>query len=146
MMIPVMTMHENNVRIKIATSPEDLQDIQQREGTKTTTATIDMQNIVPESSRIVSSLLQFRAGRVKQMTGVLGSKIIALYASEDEAARCKLTLEITVIIDKISDLVAKNIDDVTRLENTAMRQTVINAIQQAETDSTGNRDDLRYFV
>jgi hypothetical protein len=51
-----------------------------------------------------------------------------------------------VILDKIADLVAKNIDDVSQLENVAMKQTIVNAIRDAESKSDDVRDDLRYFT
>ena len=138
---------EGNARIKIASNPEDLEDFASGEdGTKVMMKTLDMQNIVPENSRLVSTMLRFRATRVKYMTGILGKKILELYGSDNEDARYDLSIEIVVILDKIADLVAKNIDDVSQLENVAMKQTIVNAIRDAESKSDDVRDDLRYFT
>jgi hypothetical protein len=138
---------EGNARIKIASNPEDLEDFASGEdGTKVMMTTLDMQNIVPENSRLVSTMLRFRATRVKYMTGILGKKILELYGSDNEDARYDLSIEIVVILDKIADLVAKNIDDVSQLENVAMKQTIVNAIRDAESKSDDVRDDLRYFT
>ena len=138
---------EGNARIKIASNPEDLEDFASGEdGTKVMMKTRDMQNIVPENSRLVSTMLRFRATRVKYMTGILGKKILELYGSDNEDARYDLSIEIVVILDKIADLVAKNIDDVSQLENVAMKQTIVNAIRDAESKSDDVRDDLRYFT
>lgn len=138
---------EGNARIKIASNPEDLEDFASGEdGTKVMMTTLDMQNIVPENSRLVSTMLRFRATRVKYMTGILGKKILELYGSDNEDARYDLSIEIVVILDKIADLVAKNIDDVSQLENVAMKQTIVNAIRDAESKSDDVRDDLRYFM
>jgi hypothetical protein len=147
-MIWVMQMtREGNARIKIASNPEDLEDFASGEdGTKVMMKTLDMQNIVPENSRLVSTMLRFRATRVKYMTGILGKKILELYGSDNEDARYDLSIEIVVILDKIADLVAKNIDDVSQLENVAMKQTIVNAIRDAESKSDDVRDDLRYFT
>jgi hypothetical protein len=147
-MIWVMQMtREGNARIKIASNPEDLEDFASGEdGTKVMMTTLDMQNIVPENSRLVSTMLRFRATRVKYMTGILGKKILELYGSDNEDARYDLSIEIVVILDKIADLVAKNIDDVSQLENVAMKQTIVNAIRDAESKSDDVRDDLRYFT
>lgn len=138
---------EGNARIKIASNPEDLEDFASGEdGTKVMMKTLDMQNIVPENSRLVSTMLRFRATRVKYMTGILGKKILELYGSDNEDARYDLSIEIVVILDKIADLIAKNIDDVSQLENVAMKQTIVNAIRDAESKSDDVRDDLRYFT
>lgn len=138
---------EGNARIKIASNSEDLEDFASGEdGTKVMMTTLDMQNIVPENSRLVSTMLRFRATRVKYMTGILGKKILELYGSDNEDARYDLSIEIVVILDKIADLVAKNIDDVSQLENVAMKQTIVNAIRDAESKSDDVRDDLRYFT
>lgn len=138
---------EGNARIKIASNPEDLENFASGEdGTKVMMTTLDMQNIVPENSRLVSTMLRFRATRVKYMTGILGKKILELYGSDNEDARYDLSIEIVVILDKIADLVAKNIDDVSQLENVAMKQTIVNAIRDAESKSDDVRDDLRYFT
>lgn len=138
---------EGNARIKIASNPEDLEDFASGEdGTKVMMKTLDMQNIVPENSRLVSTMLRFRATRVKYMTGILGKKILELYGSDNEDARYDLSIEIVVILDKIADLVAKNIDDVSQLENVAMKQTIVNAIRDAKSKSDDVRDDLRYFT
>lgn len=138
---------EGNARIKIASNPEDLEDFASGEdGTKVMMKTLDMQNIVPENSRLVSTMLRFRATRVKYMTGILGKKILELYGSDNEDARYDLSIEIVVILDKIADLVAKNIDDVSQLENVAMKQTIVNAIRDTESKSDDVRDDLRYFT
>jgi hypothetical protein len=138
---------EGNARIKIASNPEDLEDFASGEdGTKVMMTTLEMQNIVPENSRLVSTMLRFRATRVKYMTGILGKKILELYGSDNEDARYDLSIEIVVILDKIADLVAKNIDDVSQLENVAMKQTIVNAIRDAESKSDDVRDDLRYFT
>lgn len=138
---------EGNARIKIASNPEDLEDFASGEdGTKVMMKTLDMQNIVPENSRLVSTMLRFRATRVKYMTGILGKKILELYGSDNEDARYDLSIEIVVILDKIADLVAKNIDDVSQLENVAMKQTIVNAIRDAGSKSDDVRDDLRYFT
>lgn len=138
---------EGNARIKIASNPEDLEDFASGEdGTKVMMKTLDMQNIVPENSRLVSTMLRFRAARVKYMTGILGKKILELYGSDNEDARYDLSIEIVVILDKIADLIAKNIDDVSQLENVAMKQTIVNAIRDAESKSDDVRDDLRYFT
>jgi hypothetical protein len=147
-MILVMQMaREGNARIKIASNPEDLEDFASGEnGTKVMMKTLDMQNIVPENSRLVSTMLRFRATRVKYMTGILGKKILELYGSDNEDARYDLSIEIVVILDKIADLIAKNIDDVSQLENVAMKQTIVNAIRDAKSKSDGVRDDLRYFT
>jgi hypothetical protein len=147
-MIWVMQMtREGNARIKIASNPEDLEDFASGEdGTKVMMKTLDMQNIVPENSRLVSTMLRFRATRVKYMTGILGKKILELYGSDNEDARYDLSIEIVVILDKIADLIAKNIDDVSQLENVAMKQTIVNAIRDAESKSDDVRDDLRYFT
>jgi hypothetical protein len=147
-MILVMQMaREGNARIKIASNPEDLEDFASGEdGMKVMMKTLDMQNIVPENSRLVSTMLRFRATRVKYMTGILGKKILELYGSDNEDARYDLSIEIVVILDKIADLIAKNIDDVSQLENVAMKQTIVNAIRDAKSKSDGVRDDLRYFT
>lgn len=147
-MILVMQMaREGNARIKIASNPEDLEDFASGEdGTKVMMKTLDMQNIVPENSRLVSTMLRFRATRVKYMTGILGKKILELYGSDNEDARYDLSIEIVVILDKIADLIAKNIDDVSQLENVAMKQTIVNAIRDAKSKSDDVRDDLRYFT
>ncbi|MFA7067173.1 MAG: hypothetical protein WC199_10355, partial [Dysgonamonadaceae bacterium] len=116
------------------------------DGTKVMMKTLDMQNIVPENSRLVSTMLRFRATRVKYMTGILGKKILELYGSDNEDARYDLSIEIVVILDKIADLVAKNIDDVSQLENVAMKQTIVNTIRDAGSKSDDVRDDLRYFT
>jgi hypothetical protein len=147
-MILVMQMaREGNARIKISSNPEDLEDFTSGEdGTKVMMKTLDMQNIVPENSRLVSTMLRFRATRVKYMTGILGKKILELYGSDNEDARYDLSIEIVVILDKIADLIAKNIDDVSQLENVAMKQTIVNAIRDAKSKSDGVRDDLRYFT
>lgn len=138
---------EGNARIKIASNPEDLEDFASGEdGTKVMMKTLDMQNIVPENSRLVSTMLRFRAARVKYMTGILGKKILELYGSDNEDARYDLSVEIVVILDKIADLIAKNIDDVSQLENVAMKQTIVNAIRDAKSKSDDVRDDLRYFT
>ena len=138
---------EGNARIKIASNPEDLEDFASGEdGTKVMMKTLDMQNIVPENSRLVSTMLRFRAARVKYMTGILGKKILELYGSDNEDARYDLSIEIVVILDKIADLIAKNIDDVSQLENVAMKQTIVNAIRDAKSKSDEVRDDLRYFT
>lgn len=138
---------EGNARIKIASNPEDLEDFASGEdGTKVMMKTLDMQNIVPENSRLVSTMLRFRATRVKYMTGILGKKILELYGSDNEDARYDLSIEIVVILDKIADLIAKNIDDVSQLENVAMKQTIVNAIRDAKSKSDDVRDDLRYFT
>lgn len=138
---------EGNARIKIASNPEDLEDFASGEdGTKVMMKTLDMQNIVPENSRLVSTMLRFRATRVKYMTGILGKKILELYGSDNEDARYDLSIEIVVILDKIADLIAKNIDDVSQLENVAMKQTIVNAIRDAKSRSDDVRDDLRYFT
>lgn len=138
---------EGNARIKIASNPEDLEDFASGEdGTKVMMTTLDMQNIVPENSRLVSTMLRFRATRVKYMTGILGKKILELYGSDNEDARYDLSIEIVVILDKIADLVAKNIDDVSQLENVAMKQTIVNTIRDAGSKSDDVRDDLRYFT
>lgn len=138
---------EGNARIKIASNPEDLEDFASGEdGTKVMMKTLDMQNIVPENSRLVSTMLRFRAARVKYMTGILGKKILELYGSDNEDARYDLSIEIVVILDKIADLIAKNIDDVSQLENVAMKQTIVNAIRDAKSKSDDVRDDLRYFT
>lgn len=138
---------EGNARIKIASNPEDLEDFASGEdGTKVMMKTLDMQNIVPENSRLVSTMLRFRATRVKYMTGILGKKILELYGSDNEDARYDLSVEIVVILDKIADLIAKNIDDVSQLENVAMKQTIVNAIRDAKSKSDDVRDDLRYFT
>lgn len=138
---------EGNARIKIASNPEDLEDFASGEdGMKVMMKTLDMQNIVPENSRLVSTMLRFRAARVKYMTGILGKKILELYGSDNEDARYDLSIEIVVILDKIADLIAKNIDDVSQLENVAMKQTIVNAIRDAKSKSDDVRDDLRYFT
>jgi len=138
---------EGNARIKIASNPEDLEDFASGEdGTKVMMKTLDMQNIVPENSRLVSTMLRFRATRVKYMTGILGKKILELYGSDNEDARYDLSIEIVVILDKIADLIAKNIDDVSQLENVAMKQTIVNVIRDAKSKSDDVRDDLRYFT
>lgn len=138
---------EGNARIKIASNPEDLEDFASGEdGTKVMMKTLDMQNIVPENSRLVSTMLRFRAARVKYMTGILGKKILELYGSDNEDARYDLSIEIVVILDKIADLIAKNIDDVSQLENVAMKQTIVNAIRDAKSKSDDVRDDLWYFT
>lgn len=138
---------EGNARIKIASNPEDLEDFASGEdGMKVMMKTLDMQNIVPENSRLVSTMLRFRATRVKYMTGILGKKILELYGSDNEDARYDLSIEIVVILDKIADLIAKNIDDVSQLENVAMKQTIVNAIRDAKSKSDDVRDDLRYFT
>lgn len=138
---------EGNARIKIASNPEDLEDFASGEdGTKVMMKTLDMQNIVPENSRLVSTMLRFRAARVKYMTGILGKKILELYGSDNEDARYDLSIEIVVILDKIADLIAKNIDDVSQLENVAMKQTIVNAIRDAKSKNGDVRDDLRYFT
>lgn len=138
---------EGNARIKIASNPEDLEDFASGEdGTKVMMKTLDMQNIVPENSRLVSTMLRFRAARVKYMTGILGKKILELYGSDNEDARYDLSIEIVVILDKIADLIAKNIDDVSQLENVAMKQTIVNAIRDAKSRSDDVRDDLWYFT
>lgn len=138
---------EGNARIKIASNPEDLEDFASGEdGTKVMMKTLDMQNIVPENSRLVSTMLRFRAARVKYMTGILGKKILELYGSDNEDARYDLSIEIVVILDKIADLIAKNIDDVSQLENVAMKQTIVNVIRDAKSKSDDVRDDLRYFT
>lgn len=140
-------VREGNARIKIASNPEDLEDFASGEdGTKVMMKTLDMQNIVPENSRLVSTMLRFRAARVKYMTGILGKKILELYGSDNEDARYDLSIEIVVILDKIADLIAKNIDDVSQLENVAMKQTIVNAIRDAKSKSDDVRDDLRYFT
>lgn len=140
-------VREGNARIKIASNPEDLEDFASGEdGTKVMMKTLDMQNIVPENSRLVSTMLRFRATRVKYMTGILGKKILELYGSDNEDARYDLSIEIVVILDKIADLIAKNIDDVSQLENVAMKQTIVNAIRDAKSKSDDVRDDLRYFT
>ena len=80
------------------------------------------------------------------MTGILGKKILELYGSDNEDARYDLSIEIVVILDKIADLIAKNIDDVSQLENVAMKQTIVNAIRDAKSKSDDVRRSSVFYV